>query len=432
MSHYTNPAFCQKSEFYPRMAPQQNNHKLTSAFSTDFINKSMILVDQNSMQRYAIVPTDDDEDVVDSNHEIIEMYNGRAHRYAVIPTDDDESCIGEDFEYSTTRVNDNKDQPLPLNTRAIHHFKQSHITPTKSKPFILNATKPTNSNQQLQQKHKNTPNIPIQLLDDSNHEFIEMYNGRAHRYAVIATDDDENCIGEDFEFSTSGISDNMNQSLPINTRAIHPFKNYHGTHIKSKPFILNATKLTNSNQQLQQKPKITPNVPIQLLMHCDQSTSDTREVATTKNAIATQKLHELLSTPRKCKQEGLQRYGSYQTIIQKSPNQFQLKELYSSQQATKLSPQKLQYDDQKSNVQCIEPRTTAIISPRLHQQSIYNETTLSEDKTPSHESFQKVESATTTIGIISLMLILIGVLNSGLCLYMVTDVSKIQPQFRSI
>lgn len=75
--------------------------RLKPAFSTDFVaNKSLILVDQKSQQRYAIVPTADDEDLVDANEEIIQMHNGRAHRYAVIPTtaadDSDGEAIDDD------------------------------------------------------------------------------------------------------------------------------------------------------------------------------------------------------------------------------------------------------------------------------------------------------------------------------------------------
>lgn len=151
----------------------------------------------------------------------------------------------------------------------------------------------------------------------------------------------------------------------------------------------------------------------------------TREIPNTptKNLNATQKLHELLSTPRKDDPERLQRYGSYQTIIQRSPstpNQIQLRQLNTSQNRPEFIPQKLNYENRTTLSQNVDQRTTAVISPRLQQQMALNDTN---DKQWSHESFQKVENATATIGIISLMLILTGILNSGLCLYMVTDVS---------
>lgn len=302
----------------PAFSSQENKQKIISAFSTDFINKSMILVDQNSMQRYAIVPTDDDEDVVDSNHEIIEMHNGRAHRYAIIPTDDDETSMSEG-----------------------------------PKAFSRNA-----------------------------------FN----------------------------ISENRSQLL--DARAIYLSQNKHEASVEPKPFHATGSYLP---LQFQLKPKDIPNIQENYSALGEELIKNTHG-ASSKNPIATQKLHELLSTPRKCKEDKLQRHGSYQTIS--TPTQFQLQEL-SPRKMSNFTPQKLQYEDKKL---AFEQRTTAIISPRLHRQEIYNDTTLCVDKDLPHESFRKVESATATIGIISLMLILTGILNSGLCLYMVTDV-RIQQTF---
>lgn len=292
--------------------PQDGTRKLVSAFSTDFINKSMILVDQTSMQRYAIVPTDDDEEVVDSNHEIIQMHNGRAHRYAVIPTDEEETCLSGEFETTSRNNYDQiRNSSLPV----------GFATPPKPKPFAASNT-----------ANRVTACEQMQMAQQTKTQMLRKPESR-----VV-------------------------------------------------------------------KQPATP----------------------TKNPIATQKLHELLSTPRKTHTESLQRHGSYQTIIHKSPNQqYRSQIICSTPKQSEFTPQKLQYDSRKMSTQ-LEQRTTAIISPRL-QQSIYNDTTSSSnlDKTWTHESFHKVENATATIAVISLMLLLTGVMNSGLCLYMVTDVSKI-------
>lgn len=314
----------------PAFIPQEdNNQKLVSAFSTDFINKSMILVDQTSMQRYAIVPTDDDEEMVDSNHEIIQMHNGRAHRYAVIPTDEEETCLSEELDPSPNVRGSSQYQSLKTNAVPI-----GFATPPKAKPFA----------------------VPTQKR-----------------------------IAGTYGATKQHIQTNLQQ-----TRA------------------RNMAKSHSSLQQHGEQPKM--------------SVLDTP----TKNPIATQKLHELLSTPRKNQRETMTRYGSYHTIIQKSPNQYQSQIICSTPKQNEFTPQKLQYETKiiAHAQKQADNRTTAVISPRLHQ-SIYNETTLDSavDKTWTHESFQKVENATATIGVISLMLILTGVLNSGLCLYMVTDVS---------
>lgn len=286
--------------------------KLASAFSTDFISESMILVNPNGMQRYAIVATDDDEEVVDSNHEIIQMHNGRAHRYAIIPTDEEETCLSDDFDTSG---------PCPRNPYgSVRNIPVPGVeTQPKQRPFTVSA---------------------------------------AQKKAV------------DY--------------------ARHPMP----TQSKPPPNAMPVSKAQKSTHQ--------PDTP-------------------TKNPIATQKLHELLSTPRK---PPMQRHGSYHTIVQRSPeHRYRSQIICSTPKQSEFTPQKLQYEAHMVSRQ-MEQRTTAVISPRLHQQTIYNETTSSSggfDK--MHDSFQKVEKATATIGVVSLMLLLAGVMNSGLCLYMVTNVS---------
>ncbi|XP_064549369.1 transcription factor SPT20 homolog [Drosophila montana] len=75
----------------PKPAP-----KIKHAFSSDFGSKTFLIVDKNSNQRYQMVPTAEDEELVDENQEIIQMHNGRAHRYAVIPTEADDDDLAED------------------------------------------------------------------------------------------------------------------------------------------------------------------------------------------------------------------------------------------------------------------------------------------------------------------------------------------------
>lgn len=88
----------------------------------DFVhNKSLILVDQKSQQRYAIVPTADDEQNVDANSEIIQIQNGRAHRYAVIPTDydsgDDDGSSGVVGGQMRNEAHDNATNNMQQNRR---------------------------------------------------------------------------------------------------------------------------------------------------------------------------------------------------------------------------------------------------------------------------------------------------------------------------
>lgn len=279
----------------------------------------MILVDQNSMQRYAIVPTDDDEEMVDANPEIIQMHNGRAHRYAVIPTDEEETCLSGDFETSIVSNAPN----------------YASVAATSNVVRQIFATPPKKS-------------IPVNLTPQKGLTPRQQHQQRVHY----------------------------------------------------------ASQLTQSHNQM---PAQAP-------------AQQRQQPATPSKNEATQKLHELLMTPRKST-PALHRAASYHTIVRGSPGQrYASQILCNAQKQSEFTPQKLQYENRAEALQN-EQRTTAVISPRL-QQSIYNETMSSgaTDKSFAHRSFQKVTQATATIAVISLMLTLSGIMNSGLCLYMVTDV----------
>lgn len=280
-----------------------NEGGMMPAFSTDFGSKSFILFDQKNMQRYAVVPTEENEEIVDDNHEIIQMHNGKAHRYAVIPTDEEETCLNGDFIKPTP----------PAYAVAMSRRASPQRTPQK---------------QLMQQK--------------------------------------------------------MNEPLPS-----------------------------------------IPSTP-------------------KKNSIATQKLHELLTTPQKG--SPLIRQHSSPMTPKNSPYRIRANHeshsIATTRENSVYNPQRLQYDPQMRMATStatlnFEQRTTAVIQPRLHttaaSTSIYNETTTTNSATTSSENTEKSwnkkfssnnKQAIATIGFVSLMLMVCGIINSGLCIYM-TSMSSI-------
>ncbi|SPP80111.1 putative uncharacterized protein DDB_G0271606 [Drosophila guanche] len=94
---------------------QQGQTKIKHAFSSDFGSKTFLIVDKNSNQRYQMVPTAEDEELVDENQEIIQMHNGRAHRYAMIPTDAEEAELAEE-ESSLMQLQQQQQQETCLST----------------------------------------------------------------------------------------------------------------------------------------------------------------------------------------------------------------------------------------------------------------------------------------------------------------------------
>ncbi|XP_063702022.1 uncharacterized protein LOC134832064 [Culicoides brevitarsis] len=256
--------------------------RLVSAFSTDFGSKSFVLYDQKSMQRYEVVPTEENEELVDPNHEIIQMQNGRAHRYAMIPTEEEEeTCLNP--PYATIK--------------------------------------------QQSQAHQQRP-------------------------------------------ATRGSTATLNNRSPVR--------------------FIPAPNATGN---------VTPR----------------------KNPIATQKLHEILSTPQKqlIRQQST---TPRSTPVRTKPPQ---PAILTSSTPTRheFTPQKLDYGQVKraTSQMHLETRTTAVISPRLQSQSIYSETTTTNTSFlgKSWNSIQAKKAAgPATVGAISLMLVLCGLLNGGLSLYL--------------
>lgn len=132
--NYSDQAF---SSLPPNSTPQKEGHMLP-AFSTDFGSKSFILFDQKNQQRYAVIPTEDNEECVDDTPELIQMRNGKAQRYAVVPTDEEETCLNADFEknppYSTIKSRQNSPQRTPQKMLVQQRMNEQQIQQQNSTP----------------------------------------------------------------------------------------------------------------------------------------------------------------------------------------------------------------------------------------------------------------------------------------------------------
>lgn len=293
----------------PISSPKKESNGMMPAFSTDFGSKSFILFDQKSHQRYAVVPTEENEEIVDDNHEIIQMHNGKAHRYAVIPTDEEETCLNSEM--------------------------------VKNKP------PPPSYNVAINRNRRTSP-----------------------------------------------------QRTPQKQALYH------------------------------QDDLVAPSTP-------------------KKNPLATQMLYELLSTPpQKSSTSPFVRQNSTPLTPKNSP--YRTRQLHHASNPRlnrqEFTPQRLQYDQKVMASSTItlnaEQRTTAVIQPRQLQPaaSIYNETTMPISSTTSttmaseekswNKNLKSHKQAIATIGFVSILLMLCGVINSGLCIYM-TSVSSVSALYVS-
>lgn len=227
-----------------------------------------------------------------------------------------------------------------------------------------------------QKKYEIVPTEENEEIVDENHELIQIHNGKTHRYAVIPTEDDQD---EQKKFART--------SSP---------KNYP-----------NSTKQQYCTPQKQ----ISRPNDISLSMNS----------TPVKNPFATQKLYELLSTPQKTPT----RSSSFVT----SPPQPPQRVTSPFQKYNKATPQRLTYDQRSIHMESnttlnVEQRTTAVIQPRINTAAnIYNETTTTLSNSEHNESIfkKKFESHRQTIAFIgyaSIVLMILGFVNSGLCIYL--------------
>lgn len=256
--------------------------------------------------------------------------------------------------------------------RLLHAFSNDF---NDSKSFIF-------QDQKSMQRYEVVPTEENEELVDPNHEIVQMENGRVHRYAVIPADEEETGLNVIMQDPYSVINDRQRSPL-------------------KKPGTASFGQSPVRYQHYQSR--------------------DPNNLTPRKNPAATQMLQDLLSTPQK---QGRQMSTTpTSTPLRRLPPPPPQPRLTSSTPKNELAPQRLQYEMHASRT---DLRTTAIISPRLQsQQSIYSKTTTTDSSRKSWDSVQahKSNSASMTIGAISMMLILCGFLNSGLSLYVISKVS---------
>lgn len=281
-------------------------------------------------------------------------------------------------------------------------MKNAFSTNFDPKQFILNES-----------KYTLIPTEKDEEIVDDNHEVIEIHNGKGvHRYAVLSTEiDEEDEQGEEEE---TCLSDTSNFEVKPLKAAKQPIYN------PQTAFI--TRNLQNHSYATIQERNGSP----QRVLKPALVTSSPQQITPQKN-LATQKLHELLSTPQKPRTPSSEARTPQKTRFQSTPIRYEYereidRRVIDTQSHTPqrtFTPQRLRYDQRSMSIASVaDARTTAIISPRLQQ--LHAASTNDLDKSREmNESFYKVANATATIGCVCMMMILCGIMNSGLCLYII-------------
>ncbi|KAM8706643.1 hypothetical protein ACLKA7_010843 [Drosophila subpalustris] len=455
MHNYTNPAFCQNSEFYPVPSsnrvesiynrslqlnfqagqvvpppcrdPREGPLRMQRSMSTRSVTRKQYHQQQQQLQlqhqqqqqqqqqsqsgRYALVPLEE-LGAVGSRYAIVpgqaaqrlarsqDNLDRYGSRHGLQSDEEPHSFHEEPQQQQQQQETQFASLPPTLNSMPVKpssKIKHAFSSDFGSKTFLI---VDKNSNQRYQM----VPTAEDEELVDDNQEIIQMHNGRAHRYAVIPTEADD----EDGDFAEESAS--------------------------QQETCLSHTSVELSQQQFSMRT----------------STPQQRNAA-----AATRALHELLSTPRKMqppprlahstprnaahfeqlqRERQLQLYQSQQhinlnrqaavaTVMASAPSPSPSPALPLRQQ--RLSPQRLHYETVKTSTpQAVSAsdRTTAVISPRVQEQDLSSLQGKSGNANSSYP--QKVANATITLAIVSLMLVLGSTMNAGLIIYMIAHFGK--------
>lgn len=329
------------------------------------------------------------------------------------------------FSFNNVQLGDDEDEEDAPHNRSQPQF--SSLPPVLNEPVsqMKNAFSTNFDPNQLfrsDSKYTLIPTDKDEEIVDDNHEVIEIHNGKqVHRYAVLPTDIDEEDEEEEQETCLSDqriTTNNTSQVRPMIPQQPHFFNPNHS-------YATIRDKVVASSQKFQQ--------PI--------ATSSPQRISTPQKNLATQRLHELLSTPPKPKSpmvqhnmqpQQLNRTPQKMTRFQQTPpTRFEyertVEEVYQRTTTPKNSqymPQRLRYDQRTMSQASVatthgDLRTMAVITPRLQQLESSDTRDLEAFNKSRESEIYKIASTARTIGGIALMMILCGVLNAGLCLYII-------------
>lgn len=402
-NYYTNPAFCQKSEYYA--IDGSNNRKGLSPVKSEKSARQSPLGAQTVIHNSELSPL-----------------------RKTLHVDDDDNEYEQEF-YEEMLVDDTgyvqEKKILVISSPQKETTHQTNGGRYASPPMIID------NNYHQQQNKSRYEYIPVQY--DKKEEVITP-SGRIHRYALIQSNDGEiiehnpNTKGgryslvplEEIQSSNKNryavipenksryeyIDDDDEQDEPnptenIPRKSVQRQESYRQTH---------QQKYTNQNyhhyhaqQQYQQ--------------HQQQYQKKQQEPIRRGNPIATQKLHELLQSPKQIKSPQTPR-----KIHQVNPNIIISNSPLRKQIVNPRVHQQLRYNNIDTN-----KKTTAIVQPICTNSnvSVYSDTTtMNKSESWMNLNFKK-PAVQGTLAVAALMMCLCGGVTSCLCFYMILIMGKL-------
>lgn len=415
--YYSNPAFCQQSEFYSQQRPAGSVRRSPVGAQTNHVVFDTSLgeiqreeeeecVDNVEEQEFYEEVIVDDKGFIKGKKFVVVAQNQEGRKYIQSPQE--ETLKGSRYGH----------------IQETQYSTANHIAVPKSRCEYIPMQE-----QDVKLKRSNSRRSPVRIQE----ERVEVAPGIIHRYAVIETEEETDLSDKNNRYALVPVNelnravqnDNRYEYIPGSSSPIkiQPNSNRY-EYIQTSP-SRNTAKYDYITQSTPQKPKDVHRE------YQNQSRPGT-------NPIATQKLYQLLSTPKKSRNNGTAL--TPQKVL--SPRKVQSPPLSpipkdpfhtpksSPQKVVRLQPssraqQKLNYAIATKQM-AQDKRSTAIVPPMCSSpiQSVYSETTYSQKS----ESWMNLSASRPAAGMglsaAALILFLCGNVISGLSFYMISQLGK--------
>ncbi|KAG5867312.1 hypothetical protein JTB14_025930 [Gonioctena quinquepunctata] len=260
------------------------------------------------------------------------------------------------------------------------------------------------------QEHDRTPK------KKQYHQDIEVSSGRVHRYAVIETEEETELTSKNARYALVPVDQLKEVVAPNKSR-------YEYIQDQQRPMSPPSSQQRRDTSEPQQ---------IRIRYQTTRTTEPKQvEQVPRGNPAATQKLHELLSTPKKTpasqKQVLAPHSGRKVSPPPVSPilKEFQAKPAQRVRAQPSRAQQRLNYALVAQQLGHQDKRHTAIVAPICSSpnQSVYSETTYSKSDSWMNLSMKK-GAVQTTLSFAAMMMLLCGGVTSGLCFYMISMMGR--------
>nr|CAI5831603.1 unnamed protein product [Callosobruchus analis] len=433
-NYYSNPAFCQQSEFVgapPRaLSPQGSIRQspvgaqtIPKVHDTSFVENDADEVQEQEFYEEVVV---DDQGFITDKKVVVVAQNNEGKKYIQVsqnedrygsryqvPQEERKQAQTEELCGSKYRIAQSG-RKLTGNEVRYGSMYQVSIEERKGSRYGVPQGQQVKLRRSQSQRYEY---IPMQEQDSRTvvqratpkklqyrEEQVEVSSGKIHRYAVIEPEEETDLSSKNQRYALVPV-DHLSQPLVVNQAnsgryeyiqdQLPPQSRSRYEYIQSSP-----PRSHNRYEYIQQSPRAG-------------------------NPVATQKLHELLSTPRKAMPSPVMSPQSQRRILpQISPIPKESFQSRTPQRPPSKAQQKLNYA--LGTRQLVpDKRTTAVVAPICSSpiQSVYSETTFSKSGSWMNVSLKKTP-VQATLTVAATMMFLCGAVTTGLCFYMISVMGR--------